>query len=120
MSIRSVVILLLLCNISFGQYTSPFISEESISTTAPIINQPKVVKPVITPGKVGIDPKTIPSTSPWTYPGDITSHLLTGHGLTRDQINGLSKEEQVKLHNYLHNKNNTSSYVTRRKFRLFR
>lgn len=66
-----------------------------------------------------ININTIPATSPWTYPGEITDHLLHGHGLTLDQIRHLSQAEKVKLHNYLHN--TTKQPVNKpRRFRLFR
>jgi len=36
----------------------------------------------------------------WTYPGDITTHLRTAHG---QNVSGLSHEQQLTLHDSLHN-----------------
>jgi hypothetical protein len=69
-----------------------------------------------------INIKAIPTTSSWTWPGNIGDHLLLGHGLTKDQISHLSTSEKIKLHNYLHNmgiEKKTTVMPTKRRLKLF-
>lgn len=52
-------------------------------------------------------PTIVSSSGPsWTYPGDITSHLASGHGVSGA---GMSHAQQVALHNQLHNGQTTST-----------
>lgn len=44
-------------------------------------------------------PNIVRSSSHWTYPGDITSHLENDHG---QSVAGLSTEQQLDLHDSLH------------------
>ena len=41
--------------------------------------------------------------SQWTYPGRIDNHLTSSHGVSRSQLSGMSKQEQERLHDSLHN-----------------
>ena len=42
-------------------------------------------------------------TSQWTYPGRIDSHLMSTHGVSQSQLSGMSKQQQERLHDSLHN-----------------
>jgi hypothetical protein len=42
-------------------------------------------------------------TSQWTYPGRIDSHLMGTHGVSQSQLAGMSKQQQERLHDSLHN-----------------
>lgn len=44
-------------------------------------------------------PVVVSSSSHWTYPGDIASHLSTTHG---QDVSGLTTEQQLTLHDDLH------------------
>ncbi len=53
----------------------------------------------------------------WTYPGNIYSHLQTGHGLTMHDLAGKSQAEAERLHDSLHNANRSSG-VIQKSYRL--
>lgn len=53
------------------------------------------------------------SSSHWTYPGDITSHLETDHG---QSVAGLSHEQQLDLHDSLHESGRTSGVTVSRSY----
>jgi len=48
-------------------------------------------------------PKDIPIGPEWTYPGTIRNHLVLGHGIEISKIQGWSRRDMERLHNYLHN-----------------
>lgn len=68
------------------------IKVEPVKATLPAPPQtPKPVKQI---------PSLVASSGPhWTYPGDITTHLTGTHG---QNVNGLSIEQQLSLHDALH------------------
>lgn len=46
----------------------------------------------------------------WTYPGEIHSHLASGHGVNAQ---GMTTEQAERLHDSLHNANRSSGVVQR-------
>jgi hypothetical protein len=74
-----------------------------------VYSQP-VVKTVVQSVPVASVP--VQSSSHWTYPGDITSHLQTTHG---QNVSGMSTEQQLSLHDSIHEsqRGNVSRTVTR-------
>lgn len=45
----------------------------------------------------------------WTYPGDITTHLMTSHGYSRDDLAGMTHGQMLTLHDRAHE--GATSYV---------
>lgn len=48
--------------------------------------------------------------SHWTYPGSISGHLLSGHGLQFGDISGLTDEQMKTMHDELHEGTRVSVY----------
>ncbi len=65
----------------------------------PVVSQPVVVQPVVR------------SSSHWSYPGDITTHLQSAHG---QNVSGMSIEQQLNLHDALHESKPVASRVVTR------
>jgi hypothetical protein len=65
----------------------------------PVVSQPVVVQPVFR------------SSSHWSYPGDITTHLQSAHG---QNVSGMSIEQQLNLHDALHESKPVASRVVTR------
>jgi hypothetical protein len=79
----------------------------------PVVSQPVVVQPVVRSvvSQPIVSQPIVRSSSHWSYPGDITTHLQTAHGQT---VYGMSIEQQLNLHDALHeSKPMVSRTVTR-------
>jgi hypothetical protein len=62
---------------------------------------PPVASPIVSSAPSIVASPVIVSSGPhWTYPGDITSHLLSGHAV---DASNMSVAEQLSLHDSLHN-----------------
>lgn len=49
--------------------------------------------------------------SPWTWPGDLRTHLIAKHGMGSDQLSGLSHGELKTIHDNLHNRQRTGLMI---------
>lgn len=51
-----------------------------------------------------IDVSSIPNTKNWIYHGvDLANHISSEHGIDINRLSGLSYQDLVKVHSYLHN-----------------
>ena len=65
-----------------------------------IIPKPKPVVVAVVKQSLPVAVTYAPSRNHWTYPGDIRSHLATGHGNVNTA--GMSQDEMETLHDSLH------------------
>lgn len=71
--------------------------------------KPKPQKPKASPKPQPLQTGYYDGTSGWTYPGDIAGHLMGGsHGVSRQQLQGMTKDQMESLHDSLHNSTRTS------------
>lgn len=70
----------------------PKMKYEFVESLPVVVQSTPVAMPIVRSG------------SHWTYPGDITSHLQTDHG---QATNGMSIEQQLTLHDALHESQRT-------------